>query len=77
MIRPGEMSASRLLEIGFRHWDGQGLLLVPAALVDSLEPGTELTSIYGGKAVVGQDEFGRDTRYGLLVWGVFAAGQRR
>lgn len=64
-----DLSRDELLTLGFRDWDGSGLLLIPRGLFDRVPKGTELRSIMGRTAVVGVDRIDMDTRYGLLAYG--------
>lgn len=63
----------QLLDLGLRHWDGNGILLIPATLFPAVPDGTILTSISGNgrTKVKGKDNIDQDTRGGgLLAFGI-------
>lgn len=70
-MRIADKTRDELVALGCRPWDESGLMLLPAKLLDEVDEGTELTSIFGAKVVVGRDYIDRDTRFGLLAVGVF------
>lgn len=68
-----ELSSEELLDLGFRHWDGAGLLLAPIWMLPFLKLDKDqiFTDINGGTFTFGVDPTNDvDNRGGSLAWGV-------
>jgi hypothetical protein len=68
-----ELSEDELRDLGFSKWSEEelpGVWLVPLYLYPCIPDGTELTSIFGEKAVKGTDEIDNDVRFGCLAYGI-------
>lgn len=68
------LSADELLEHGFRKYaekqDGQILYLIPEEYYDYIPEGLMLIDIFGEEIEFLPGETDRDTRFGLLAYGV-------
>jgi hypothetical protein len=65
-----ELTEDELMEIGFKRWsEDSDLLLIPNWYYDFLEKGMVIYGIDGETAQVG-DDIDRDTRFGVLAYGI-------
>lgn len=65
-----EMTISQAIARGMRSWNGK-LYLIPLADWKNWPKGCEVTSILGETKVKGKDYINKDTRGGLLAYGIY------
>lgn len=68
------MTRAELLALGCACWDereGLVLLLFPGEWFDAIPDGFAVNDIFHGVRVAGRDRLDRDTRWGLLAFGVW------
>lgn len=63
---------SRLVELGLRSWDENGLMLFPVEWYDLIPEGFELVSIFGEREEFHRGKTDNDCRYGVLAYGIIA-----
>jgi hypothetical protein len=65
-----EAAKIKLLNIGFRIWEDDTMLLIPIRFLHKIPDGTKLKTIMGKTKIKGIDYIDKDTRWGVLSVGI-------